>query len=205
MATGPSRIAAFALVGGAAVATERRDALGECVERSRGRIAEALAMTKRRIFGFLDDLGATLPPPVEDARAEAVEALERLAAHPLAQDGDLPDAAAARDAAVELFDVAAPAVETAVSDFLARLEVWAVERDKALQAEREALLLSAITDIQVISRKIHLISINASIEASRAGEAGRGFGVIANEIQSLSGSAREALERITSTIARNPG
>ncbi len=43
-----------------------------------------------------------------------------------------------------------------------------------------------LDDIQRVGLKIKMISVNALIQASRAGEAGRGFAVIANEIKDLS-------------------
>jgi hypothetical protein len=60
-------------------------------------------------------------------------------------------------------------------------------------------LLSSISDI---AERVHILSINASIEAARAGAHGHGFKVIANEIQKLSGETQSFVATIGTTIAK---
>ncbi|WP_317097297.1 methyl-accepting chemotaxis protein [Clostridium neonatale] len=59
------------------------------------------------------------------------------------------------------------------------------------------LILETLGDI---SKKTNLLSLNASIEAARVGEAGKGFGVVANEIKKLSDSSDEATKNISDII-----
>ena len=61
------------------------------------------------------------------------------------------------------------------------------------QATRIAEVSSMISKIAARSR---LLALNAKIEASTAGEAGRGFGVVADEVKCLANSVAEASERI---------
>lgn len=52
--------------------------------------------------------------------------------------------------------------------------------------------------IAAVANQTSLLSLNASIEAARAGDLGKGFGVVAAEIQKLSVQANEAVEDIRS-------
>jgi len=49
-----------------------------------------------------------------------------------------------------------------------------------------------VTDIERISEKVNIISLNASVEAAKAGQHGLAFGVVAKEIRSLAQSSAES-------------
>ena len=48
-------------------------------------------------------------------------------------------------------------------------------------------------DVESIAGKINLLSLNAAIEAARAGDAGRGFSVVASNIRDLSENSKESV------------
>jgi methyl-accepting chemotaxis protein len=71
--------------------------------------------------------------------------------------------------------------------------------DGAQQIEHVAELISSIAE------QTNLLALNATIEAARAGEAGRGFAVVASEVKSLASQTAEATKEIGTRIAQIQG
>jgi methyl-accepting chemotaxis protein len=66
--------------------------------------------------------------------------------------------------------------------------------------EQSEMIGGLITDIDSITNRTKMLSLNASIEAARSGEAGKGFAVVAEEIKKLADQSEENTNQITSLV-----
>lgn len=196
------------------IQTDRRDELGQlqtAIQRMTESLRELIGGISEgvtQIASAAEELSAVTEQTSAGVNSQKVEtdqvatAMNEMAATVQEVARNAEEASEAAAAA----DQQAREGDNVVAQAIAQIEKLAVEVGHSTEAmshlKRESDKIGSVLDvIKSVAQQTNLLALNAAIEAARAGEAGRGFAVVADEVRSLAQRTQQSTEEIEELIA----
>ncbi|ATB44048.1 type IV pilus biogenesis protein PilJ [Cystobacter fuscus] len=178
-------------------AAEREHTLrtvAEFVNQLAGTTAEVLVSTTEQVAGAQEQGSAV---------AETVSTVEEIAQTSEEAAGRARTVSESARHAEEVGRNGRRAVDEAVTSMVAvREQVESIASRILALAEQAQAIGDIITTVNDISEQTHMLALNASIEASRAGEHGRGFAVVAAEVKALADQSKKATAQVRQILGQ---
>ncbi|WGD55999.1 Cache 3/Cache 2 fusion domain-containing protein [Bradyrhizobium sp. CB1650] len=181
----------------AAAAEQRKSDLRNFVDEFRGSVGGIL----NRVLESSSEFERVAHRLTDTARSTADLSAQSAGASEQASDHVRSAAAASDELSKSISEITRRVQESNEISAEAVRQAEATDQRIAQLSEAGARIGDVVKLITTIAEQTNLLALNATIEAARAGDAGRGFAIVAQEVKTLAGQTAKATDEISSQIA----